>query len=320
MMKLFSCRTPILPKISPAARTHHAFLEVEKSFIMVSARKKQSLRERTAGFTLLEVLISITILIFISLAIYQSMTQTFRMRDVLIREGDFYNGIRLSMGLVERDLNMLFSPVAYLPPKPKTPQRPGFPGQPGGFGQQPGAQPPTQDELETAAELGKLTDFWLPSTVKTGVRLSRFVGEEQKMSFITSSHQRLYKDRPESEFVKVTYELREEKDEDYRLEGARTLVKIVDTNVFDDEEKKDTWKKAYYILPGVKTMTFRYFRRDKKSWQNKWDNGKTDDDLNGKYPDLVEIKIEVIGGQRLRFDGLYTLHVGTPFYGLEKTY
>ncbi|RYZ66425.1 MAG: prepilin-type N-terminal cleavage/methylation domain-containing protein, partial [Proteobacteria bacterium] len=200
-------------------------------FLKAGTRNSALGSKSPKGFTLLEVLISITILIFISMAIYQAMTQTFRMRDVLIREGDFSNGIRLSMAIMERDLNMLFSPVAYIPPaKPANPNQGQNPNFPGAFGQGPQQ---TTAELETAAEMQRLTEFWLPTKVKTGVRLSRFVGEEQKMSFVTASHQRLYKDRPESEFVKVTYELREERDEEYKIEGTRTLVKIVDTNTFD---------------------------------------------------------------------------------------
>jgi prepilin-type N-terminal cleavage/methylation domain-containing protein len=65
----------------------------------------------TAGFTLIEVLISIVILTFISLGIYQSTTETFHLREILSNEGDFYNSIRLSMNIMQRDISMIYSPT-----------------------------------------------------------------------------------------------------------------------------------------------------------------------------------------------------------------
>src|SRR5690348_1896944 len=49
-----------------------------------------------AGFTLIEVMVSMAIMVFISLAIYQAMTETYKLREVLSVEGDFYNSIRLA--------------------------------------------------------------------------------------------------------------------------------------------------------------------------------------------------------------------------------
>ena len=278
-----------------------------------------------AGFTLIEVLISLAILAFISLSIYQGTTQTFRMRDVVIQEGDFYNGIRLSMSILERDLNLLFSPISFVPAPSKKPPggQPGAPGA-GGFANrgQPGTEGPDLDpnsqEFQNS-DLARTTDFWLGATNKAGVKLSRFTGEGEKMTFVTASHQRIYKDRLESEFIKVTFELRDERPDDPGFEGTKTLVKVIDTNVFDDIEKKEGSKKVYPILPGVKKIAFRYYRKDKTTWDNKWDNSK-EDDYKSTYPNLVEVKLEATGGKRLNFEGIYVLKPGVSMYGLEKTY
>jgi prepilin-type N-terminal cleavage/methylation domain-containing protein len=277
---------------------------------------------RPPGFTLIEVLISLAILTFISMSIYQGTTQTFRMRDVVI-----FNGIRLSMSVLERDLNMLFSPISFIPAPAKR-SNPGAIG-----GEQPssrrsGGTNPNDGDTEEFdpnnadfqnSDLARTTDFWIGATNKAGVKMSRFTGEAEKVSFIAASHQRLYKDRQESEFIKVTYELREEKNEEFGIEGTKTLYKIIDTNVFDDVEKKDTSKKVYPILPGVKKITFRYYRRQKKSWDRTFDNSKNDD-LKNTYPDLVEVKLEVSAGKRLNFDGIYVLKPGISLYGLDRTF
>src|SRR3954471_16711499 len=83
----------------------------------------------TSGFTLLEVLISIFLLVVISLAIYNATTESYRLRDSLANEGDFYNGIRLSMSVLERDIALVYSPTIMIPEdtgkKPGTPTNPG---------------------------------------------------------------------------------------------------------------------------------------------------------------------------------------------------
>lgn len=272
------------------------------------------------GFTLIEILISITLLVVISISIYQSTTQTYRYRDVLIREGDFYNSIRLSMGMMERDIALLFSPVS-LNPNQKAPLTAAQPGEGDPFA--PGADaPPVPQEPDNAfeqlmqSELAQVSDHWLPVTDKSAIRASRFVGESQKLTFISSSHQRLYKNYPESEFAKIAYELREDRSED-AMEGTKILYKIEDPNAFDDVEKKEKTAKAYPILPGVKNLKFRFYRKDKKVWETKWDNSK--DDQKDLYPDLVEVFLEVVAPGRQNFSGTYIFKPEMPFYGLTST-
>ena len=51
---------------------------------------RTAIRLRDEGFTLVEVMIAIVLLVMISVAIYQATTQTFRYRAKIINEGDFY--------------------------------------------------------------------------------------------------------------------------------------------------------------------------------------------------------------------------------------
>lgn len=261
------------------------------------------------------------LLVVISLSIYQATTQTYRYRDILIREGDFFNSIRLSMGILERDFSLLFSPVTMNPLNTLTPQDPndvstvdpatGLPSAP-----PPVAPPdPTLEQLLNS-ELGEPTDHWLGVQDRTGIRASRFVGESDKLTFVTASHQRLYKNYPESDFAKVAYELREDKNED-AMEGTRVLYKIEDPNVFDDVEKKEKTARAYPLLPGVKALKFRFYRRDKKIWETKWDNTK--EDQRGIYPDLLEVTIEVVAAGRQNFTGTFIFKPEGFFSGLEST-
>ena len=94
-----------------------------------------SKRPSEAGFTLIEVVIVMVILVFISLGIYQMTTETYKLRDALANEGEFYNSIRMSMDIVQRDVSAMFSPIISRPQPAASPN----PQNPGGQPQTPQA-------------------------------------------------------------------------------------------------------------------------------------------------------------------------------------
>jgi prepilin-type N-terminal cleavage/methylation domain-containing protein len=282
------------------------------------------------GFTLVEVMIAIVLLVMISVAIYQATTQTFRYRAKLINEGDFYGGIRLSMGLLDRDVSALFSPVNLNPnnfmttpdavpenlrdsrnrPSSRTNQRKSADEQSAA------AAKAFQLEELRRSPLGQPTDYWLGATDLTAMRPSRFIGEENRLQFVSASHMRVYKNSRESEYAKIVYELRDEKDSPLG-DGIQVLVKVEDPNVFDDVEKKGGTAKLFPLLSGVKKFSFRYYRRDKKAWERTWDTNR--EDMKGLYPDIIELTLEVAGLSKLNFTGIYLFKPETPFYGMDPT-
>jgi prepilin-type N-terminal cleavage/methylation domain-containing protein len=304
------------------------------------SRKKRSTLE--AGFTLIEVMIAIVLLGMISYAIYQATTQTYRYRAKIIGEGDFYGGIRLAMGLIDRDTSALFSPITLNPLRdqaaqsqqagmnPQQQMDPRFGGGFGGFGGQQGNRPganagKTPEQIAEEArlleelsrsDLGQLSDYWLPATDLTAIRPSRFVGTENRIQFISASHQRIYRDAPESEFSKIVYELREDKNA--VIDGTRILVRVADPEVFDETQRRESKAKTYPLLSGVKSFSFRYFRKDKRAWENTWDTNR--EDMKGLYPDLIELTLEVEGLNRLSFKGSYMFKPEGFFNGLEATF
>jgi hypothetical protein len=266
------------------------------------------------------------ILMFIGIAIYQMTTKTFELRDVLSNEGDFYNGIRLSMQIMQRDVALLYSPTQILPNWP--PPQPGAQGSqlPPQFGGQPTPPPApqnTQDQLDiNSGENAQAKDYWGPMVDKSGIRPMRFVGTDTKMTFVSVSHIRIYKDTPESEFAKVAYELvKDEHNDD--VQDAQLLVKTESPNVWEDEERNDKFRKVYPILHGLKKLKFRYWRKDKgqsnfaNGFVNSWDSDK--EDTKNIYPDLIEITIEVHGPSKLEFDGVYNFRPEVPLSGIPAS-
>jgi len=261
--------------------------------------RSQNKMSRESGFSLLEVLIALSILVVLSFAIYQATTETYRLRDVLSNEGDFYNEIRLSMNILQRDISLLYSPTVSGPPKPSP---------------QPVMDPREMQNI-LASDLGQTTTFWGAVTDKTGIRPAHFIGTDSKLSFISVSNTRVYKDSPESEFAKVVYEL---KPDAYAVvPSTSVLTKSTSSNAFEVDEHKDRQFVQYPLLHGIKKLKYRYYHKEKDAWSTSWDSDR--EDYKNIYPDIIEIKIEVLGPSRLSFDGLFQFRPEVPLDGLDPS-
>jgi prepilin-type N-terminal cleavage/methylation domain-containing protein len=278
---------------------------------MRSILPNNKLLNSESGFTLLEVLISIIVLSFISLGIYQATSETYKLREELLNESDFYSTIRLTMGVMQRDVTLMYSPIVLLP------QASPSPALAGGFQSvpNPGARP-SPSFLQTDPDLAQESDFWGPALDKTGIRPSRFVGTEKKISFISSSHIRLYKDTQESTFAKVTYELVTDEFDP----SSQMLVKTESFDAFQMEERKDTSKRIYPLMHGIKTLKFRFYNKNKDNgtWEPSWDSVDSDEDRN-IYPDVIEVNFEVYGLSKMYFNGVYDFKPELPFNGIDPS-
>lgn len=259
---------------------------------MMMPRARRS--SRKAGFTIIEMLIAMTILSFIALGVYEITTSTFSRRESIEQEGDFYNSIRVALDVVGRDVSQIYSPMPDALPGDlgKALRPPGASGQSGASLQQ--QQGAGAYGAQNQMPLGQPTDFWGEPINKEGVRPSRFQGEETKLSFVSSSHMRIYKDSPESELSKITYSLEEPKVPEPGVKG-KVLVKFEDTDVFEDEQrsksKDEETAVSFSLLTGVKSLSFEYLDAEKDTWSKRWDTSGMDH--KGVYPAVIKITIEV---------------------------
>lgn len=232
-------------------------------------------RRRQYGFTLIEMMIAMTILAFIALGVYSNTTQTYKLRESVEQEGDFYNAIRVTLDLLGRDISQMYSPsVAALPGETSKSQNTTQPDNSGSFGDQPPAEP---------------TDFWDSPINQFGVRPSRFQGDAGKIMFVTNGHTRLFRDAPESDFETIVYAL--EDDSDTANARRTTLVKRANTAAFEMvEDTKDT-ELRYVLLTGVKKLEFSFLDGEKDQWHPRWDTASQEH--RGVFPAVIQITLEV---------------------------
>ncbi len=258
------------------------------------------------GFTLLEVLIAMAVLVFISFSIYQATIETYKLRDILTTEGDFYNGIRLATSIMQRDIALLYSPIVTQKEKPKSP------GDDNSYVDKP------QMQIITTDNLGQSSTFWSAAIDPNGLRPSRFIGSENKISFVSLSHLRIYRDSPETEFAKITYEIkRDEKNTDNP--GTYVLVKTESPNAFAMDDTRDTFVRSYEILHGIKKMSYSYLQRDGNTWKSSrtWDSDKEEN--KNQYPQVIEMKIEVVGPKKQFFEGNFKFRPEIPLDGINPS-
>ncbi|MBN20634.1 MAG: hypothetical protein CL678_05035 [Bdellovibrionaceae bacterium] len=257
------------------------------------------------GFTLIEMMIAIAILAFISLGVFHAMTSSFKIRDKILTEGDFLTRIRLSIGMISKDIQLIYNPILMLPPEPKKTEN--------NNGTDP--QLSGQNYRQESVDGG---NYWGPILDKTGIRAAVFTGNETQMSFITSSHERIYRESPESRLAKITYELREDTFAKGNLEGTQVFTKIEDINVFLTEDNVDDHKKVYPILYGVVQLKLDYYFKAKERWEKRWDSQS--EDFQYSYPDTVRMTVEVKSEGNETYEGVYLFKLEVPNNGLDTSF
>lgn len=213
-------------------------------------------RSSQDGLTLIEVLIAMALLSFISIAIYQATTSSFDLNFRLGAEANDYSALSLSLQAVETDLAQIYSPIM---------------------------------ESRALKPDEKPTTFWTPPVKPSGLRRARLLGEKEKLSFIGNGNRRVEADSPQSDFQKVIWEI-ERNDR-----GAYSLYRVTDPNVYEYEENALGAKppSRVALLENLASAQFTYYRKANKTWEEKWDSEDAYAKAGSRFPELIKLRIEI---------------------------
>lgn len=271
--------------------------------------------------TLIEVLIAMVILGFISLATYRAISQTYKVRDVLLNEGEFHNTIRLAMSMLGHDIELAYSPWPFLPKPPKS--RVG--GASESVAPEPTPSAPVDVSFMQQLEERARSKYWLSPISKLGVRPSHFIGTNREISFVTSANARVYRDSRASVFAKVSYSLVDDKSAP--SDGPRSLVLVRKSTprAFEGDLDKDPDERSFPLLRGIEKLEFRYAKSGERNasgseflWLGEWDNLKSE--FSTTLPQIIEVHLIVNGPVRLRFEGTFLFRTEVPARGFARSF
>jgi prepilin-type N-terminal cleavage/methylation domain-containing protein len=243
------------------------------------------------GFTLLEVMIAIVLLSFLSIFTSQSISRAIRSKEKIQKDLDKYSSVRDSLKVMERDINNAFNfqdfnaKLFNLSLKERAQMAKSQPaGQP-----QPG-QPPVQPGVNPA-NLPQ-NQFVEKYKQKVEWNYSVFNGEKAALDFAALSNVRMTEDDQVSQQAEIGYHLKSCRRRAQQNQSSNCLWRRV-APIIDDDPLKGGEETV--LLENVETFSLRYLGPGKeKEWVDTWISGERGDALTkGKFPYAVEITIEV---------------------------
>lgn len=248
---------------------------------------------RHAGFTLLEVVIALVILSFLSLFTVQAIQRALNTKKKVQRDIDKTGTMRDALRVMERDINMAFNyqdvyiklynqaqearknaALAKLttPPGSSANQLPNqMIPQP-----QPALSPADQEKYKL-----KIEKPW-----------SQFIGDNKSLNFTSLSNIRMMENSPISSQAEIGYHLKSCRRRSTQEQSSQCLWRRVSNYVHDDITK---FGEETVLLENVTEFKLRYLGPGKDGdWVDAWSSSTGGDDTTkGKFPYAVEITLEV---------------------------
>ena len=244
-------------------------------------RKKNS----QLGFTLLEVIISITILSTMMLLTTIAITRGLKARTKIQAEVDDVSGLRDSMRIIKADINMGFhhrdfeSEILQLATKATAPSGGIVPGVSGNQNAPPGSPAPAASSTLP------------PRQTKRSDPVTDFVGTDNTMNFVTLNSGRLSSAVTQADFVEVGYALKSCSN----LTTGKTsncLYRRIQ-NIIDEDVK--TGGNEIVMLENVSEFKLRFIADTKQDWVSAWDSRRASVDAGarGRFPESVEVSLSI---------------------------
>lgn len=211
------------------------------------------------GFTLIEILVAISLLAIISVLVWQSMYTTTRIKERSEKLDEEFRRASIALSKISQDLSMavIFQSVDLM-----------------------GVSPAGEQQSKI-------------------VFIGKNQGEQDQLVFDAFSHLRYVKDSKESELSEITYYLEPDADRSgaYLLKKKETSPPTAhpDQESFSESREKKSGTSVMTLLEGVKSLNFRYYDFQKAEFVEEWDTTKVDH--LGKLPRAVEVTLILLPSQ-----------------------
>ncbi|WP_417334849.1 PulJ/GspJ family protein [Halobacteriovorax marinus] len=260
-----------------------------------------------SGFTLIEVLIAITILSILMATMYTIVNNSTESKDKIIAEDRDALQLVTALDRMEQDFSQLYSPLYYSAKYQKKNDN-GF--APRNLGSD------EQDKTSNPLDSYEASERF--PAISTSADIIPIIQNETKtdLIFMTTSNRRVLEDSKQSRYAWVKYALRSSsEDADERREGAEyELTRAIETeNIYN---KEFDWKnvKEYPLLKDIKSFQFLFWNPKTEKFVDKLDQLTTDKDT----PRLIRIKLVWINSDNNEVEIDRTYRPLYPYFDTEK--
>lgn len=263
--------------------------------------------KRAPGFTLIEVILAITILSTLAILSTQAISRALKARTKIQAEVDDVSALRDSMRMIRTDLNLAFhhqdfeQEITDLASKKSstgtsTPQNANFQGQQYQPYQQ-APQNPSQPQRQT----------------KRGDPVTHFSGDDEKMNFVTMNNGRTNTATVQADFIEVGYALKDCKNLSTQKTSGCLFRRV--QSILDDDVT--TGGNEIVMLENVSEFKLRYIGSNKQDWVKAWKSTKDSSDgaTIGKFPDAVEVSLAVereMDGKKRTYSMQFVVPIHNP--------
>lgn len=241
----------------------------------------RTLRQQ-AGFTLIEVVLALSIVASIVVIVWGSIGVSFESRNFMMNAFDQHQQIRLSVDRMSREFSMAYI-TSHANKKDHIPSD--------------DPQEAIAEAVEGLVQGRPLDDLTGQEELPTGdvIIETAFVGRNDEVHFTSMSHIRTQRDEKTSDQAEIAYFVRTARRRDSGGRLRRELVRREDATLDDDVEKGGV---VYTMIDDVEEVKFEYWEDGDEGdeegggqWVDRWDSRNSDQ--RGKLPSRVRITIEV---------------------------
>lgn len=245
------------------------------------------------GFTLLEIIIAISILAFVSLFTAQSIQRALANRTKVQGEIERVSGVRDALKVMESDINRAFNHTDIniqlynetAKERNKKIEEAKNKGGAGNITTTPGA-------VTTGTPASDPYAGMEPLKLKEEKKVTHFMGERESLNLSTLSNARISSEERTSDQAEVGYSVMDCKSRADRSRGTKCLVRrvatVIDADILTGGEETN-------LVEDVTKLEFRYLGpNDPTQWVDSWyTNDRGDDKTRGIFPYAVEVTLEV---------------------------
>lgn len=269
-----------------------------------------------SGFTLLELILALGILSLMTVTVAVSTDRALKSRDRIQNRVREMSQVRDALKLIQRDLELAYHARDYEQEMVhefwKQKNKAANPNSPAA-----GAAPPTSGIFNPTGNpqdlSGNQASPFAPPPIgavdpMTGAPLgpsgpppnpnrrspeTDFLGRENELFFVTKNAPIFLETQAQADFIKVSYQLSSCRKPGSESASSNCLIRKTSSLVEGDVT--DT-KSAVILVEGVAKFQLRYFGSGKMDYVNQWSTKSSDPSLNSKFPESVEITLEIQAG------------------------